>query len=55
VTGYRKLSAAVSAEEVAAKAEQLGVTVEELLADPFKAQYGITIDELFARWRASQP
>lgn len=46
----RKVSYSVSADMVAAKAEQLGVTVEELIADPIKAQLGIDLDELLARF-----
>lgn len=49
----RKISYPVSVSEVASKAEQLGVTVEELIADPFKAQFGMTIDELAARFKVS--
>lgn len=43
-----KMCRYVSMEEVQAKAERLGVSVSELIADSFKAEYGLSIDEIFA-------
>lgn len=47
MTEVRKVSQVVPADVVEAYAAQLGVTIEELASDPFKARYGVSVEELF--------
>ena len=49
----REISYPVTADEITAKAEQLGVTVAELVDDPFKAQFGVSFDELMDKFNGS--